>query len=64
MYLQAETLTEKDQRAALEAKALQFLKQEALEAGKAPPKSVTVPMLKARLQVKNGYKHELVRKLM
>lgn len=64
MYLQAEVLTEKDHRAALEAWALQFLKQEAEEAGRASPKSVTVPMFKTRLHVKNGLKHELIWKLM
>lgn len=64
MDSQTKALTEKDHRAALEARVLQFLKQEAEEAGRVPPRSITVPMLKARLHVKNGLKHELVRKLM
>lgn len=62
--LQAQAAMEKEGKAALEAKAFGFFKQEAEKAGRLPPKSVTVPMLKTRLGVKNGHKPELVKKLL
>ena len=64
MRLQVQAASQKEVKAALEGTAFAFLKQEAELYGHAPPKSLTVPLLKAHLNVKNGYKQDLVKKLM
>ncbi|KAK9830692.1 hypothetical protein WJX74_002847 [Apatococcus lobatus] len=62
--IEALAASEKAVRATLEGRAYECLKQEAELAGHAPPRSVTVPVLRKHLNVNNGFKHELVRKLL